>query len=77
MDGESVILEVKNNKTNEVLWSHTWEGKVKSEVISISLQDLKKEDEYAIWFTGTKINYAMVEAAFDSDLVQERTKPSR
>lgn len=77
MDGESVILEVKNNKTNEVLWSHTWEGKVKSEVISISLQDLKKEDEYAIWFTGTKINYATVEVAFDSDLVQQRTKPSR
>lgn len=77
MDGESVILEMKNNKTNEVLWSHTWEGEVKSEVISITLQDLKEEDEYAIWVTGTKINYAMVDIEFDSDLVQERTKPSR
>lgn len=25
MDGESLIVEVKNNRTNEVLWSNTWE----------------------------------------------------
>ena len=42
MDGESGILEVKNNKTNEVLWSNSWEENVKPETFTISLKDLKK-----------------------------------
>ena len=46
MDGESGILEVKNNKTNEVLWSNSWEENVKPETFTISLKDLKKDDEY-------------------------------
>ena len=66
MDGESGILEVKNNKTNEVLWSN-----------SISLKDLKKDDEYVVCFTGTKINQATIEITFESELVQEREKPLR
>ncbi|MCC0701266.1 DUF4624 family lipoprotein [Clostridioides sp. ZZV15-6383] len=57
MDGESGILEVKNNKTNEVLWSNTWEGNVKSETFPISLENLKKYSEYVVCFTGRKINY--------------------
>ena len=75
MDGENGILEVKNNKTKEVLWSSTWEGNVQSEAFSISLENLKKEDEYVACFTGTRINHATIEIAFESDFVQERETP--
>ena len=75
MDGESGILEVKNNRTDEILCSDIWEGTVKSETFSISLENLKKEDEYAVYFTGTKINHAAIAITFESDFVQEREKP--
>lgn len=75
MEGERGILEIKDNKTKEVLWSNTWEESVKSEVFSISLKSLKKENEYVISFTGTKIKHAAMEISFESDLVQEREKP--
>ena len=77
MDGESGILEVKNNKTNEVLWSNSWEENVKPETFTISLKDLKKDDEYVVCFTGTKINQATIEITFESELVQESEKPLR
>ena len=75
MDGGNGSLEVKNNKTNEVLWSETWETSVEEEAFSISLENLKKDDEYVICFTGTEINHATVEVAFNSDVVQERERP--
>ncbi len=75
MDGEKGILEVKNNKTNEVLWSKTWEQNVKSENFSVSLADLKKDDEYVVCFTGTKINQAKIKITFDNSLVEERERP--
>lgn len=77
MDGENIILEVKNNKTNVVLWSNEWKGNDKSESFTISLEDLKKEDEYVVCLTGRKINYATLEIIFDSSFVQERVKPLR
>lgn len=75
MDGENIILEVKNNKTKIVLWSNAWERNDKPEPFTISLEDLKKEDEYVICLTGRKINYAALEITFDSSFVQERAKP--
>ena len=77
MDGERIILEVKNNKTNEVLWSNTWNGAVRSESFLISLGSLTKDNEYVICLTGTKINYAAAGITFDSNFVQERVKPLR
>lgn len=77
MDGESIVLEVKNNKTKEVLWSKTWEENVKSEPLSITLKNLKKEDEYVVCLTGRKVNYAAIGITFDSGFVKEREKPSR
>ena len=77
MDGGNGSLEVKNNKTNEVLWSNSWEENVKPETFTISLKDLKKDDEYVVCFTGTKINQATIEITFESELVQEREKPLR
>lgn len=75
IDGESASLEVKDNKTNEVLWSNIWNESVDSETFTISLKNLKKENEYVVCFTGTKINNAKINITFDSDLVQEREKP--
>lgn len=77
MDGKSGILEVKNNKTKEILWSKMWEGAVKSESFSISLKNLKKADEYVVSFTGTEINHAAIKVAFECDSVQEREAPAR
>lgn len=75
MDGESGVLEVKDNKTNEVLWKKTWDKSIDKDIFTISLEDIKKEKEYAIFFTGTKINYANIVVTFKNDLVQEREKP--
>ena len=73
--GESIVLEVKNNKTNEVLWSKIWEEDVKSEPVSISLENLKTDDEYVVCLTGIIIDYAVLEITFDSNFVQERAMP--
>lgn len=75
LDGGSVILEVKNNKTKAVLWSNQWEENVKSAALSISLENLKKDDEYVLCLTGRKINYAAVEITFNSSFIQERARP--
>lgn len=74
-NGESGVLEVKDNKTNEVLWKKTWDKSIDNDIFTISLEDIKKEKEYAIFFTGTKINYANIVVTFKNDLVQEREKP--
>lgn len=52
------------------MWSDTGEASVQEEAFSISLENLKKDDEYAICFTGTKINHATIEVTFDSDVMQ-------
>lgn len=75
LNGESVILEVKNNKTKEILWSSTWDKEVQSDTFSISLKKVKSDEEYVVCLTGKKINHAAVEITFDSNLVQEKEKP--
>ena len=75
MDGEKGILEIKNNKTNEILWSNTWDGAVELTTFSISLDNLKKDDEYAVCFTGTGIKNTIISISFENDYVQEREKP--
>lgn len=67
MDGKRKTLEVKNNKTNEVLWSDTWEGMIESEMISIPLKNLKKDEEYTIYVTGRKVRNAAIEITYDVD----------
>ena len=37
MDGESAIVEIKDNKTDEVLWSNTWNKSVDNDKATISL----------------------------------------
>ena len=75
MDGQRGVLEVKNNKTHDVLWSGSWEGAIPSETFSVPLQDLKAADEYVVCFTGTGIRQADVTISFDDGAVQERETP--
>ena len=74
MDGERGILEVKDNKTDEVFWSNSWDGAVELTPFSVSLDNLKKDAEYVVCFTGTGIENAAIEIGFENACVQEREK---
>ena len=77
MDGESGIVEIKDRNSDEVLWSNTWNEKVSGDTVTVSLNNLQKEKEYDVRFTGTKINHAVVKVTFESELVQEKSRPSK
>lgn len=77
MDGERGIVEIKDNKTDEVLWENAWEESVENDTLAISLDNVQKDKEYAIWFTGTKIENAKITVTFESNLVQERERPEK
>ena len=77
MDGERGIVEIKDRNVDEVLWSNTWDEKVSGDTITVSLNNLQKEKEYDVRFTGTKINHAVVKVTFESELVQEKSRPSK
>lgn len=77
MDGESSIVEIKDRNADEVLWSNTWNENVSGDTVTVSLNHLQKEKEYVVRFTGTKINYAVVNVTFDCELVQEKSRPSK
>ena len=76
-DGESGIVEIKDRNSDEVLWSNTWNEKVSGDTVTVSLNNLQKEKEYVVRFTGTKINHAVVKVSFESELVQEKSRPSK
>ena len=76
LDGEHVKVEVKNNKTKDVLWNREYKGKVMAEDFSLSLKNLKAGDEYVVCMTGTRIERALLELSFASILVQERERPA-
>ena len=75
MKGESGLLEIADNNSDEVLWSNSWNSSVGNTSLTASLKSLQKEKEYVIRFTGTKIEYANIVAASESDLIKERTRP--
>lgn len=77
MDGESGIVEIKDRNEDEVLWSNTWDENVSGDTVTVSLNNLQKEKEYVVRFTGTKINHAVVKVTFESELVQEKSRPSK
>ena len=77
MDGERGIVEIKDRNSDEVLWSNTWDENVNGDTLSVSLNNLQKEKEYDVRFTGTKINHAVVNVTFESELVQEKSRPSK
>lgn len=77
MDGKSGIVEIRDNETDELIWANTWNENIENDTFTISLNDILKENEYVIRFVGSKINYAKIEVAFESDLVQERVRPRK
>ena len=77
MDGESGIVEIKDRNADEVLWSNTWDENVSADIVTVSLNNLQKEEEYVVLFSGTKINYALVKVTFESKLVQEKSRPPK
>ena len=77
MDGKSGIVEIRDNETDELIWANTWNESIENDTFTISLNDILKENEYVIRFVGSKINYAKIEVAFESDLVQERVRPRK
>ena len=77
MDGERGIVEIKDRNADEVLWSNTWNENASDKTVTVSLNNLQKEKEYDVRFTGTKINHAVVNVTFESELVQEKSRPSK
>ena len=77
MDGESGIVEIKDRDADEVLWSNTWDENVSGDTVTVSLNNLQEDKEYVVRFTGTKINYAVIKVTFESELVQEKSRPSK
>ena len=77
MDGERGIVEIKDRNADEVVWSNTWDENVNGDTLSVSLNNLQNEKEYVVRFTGTKINHAVVKVTFESELVQEKSRPSK
>ena len=77
MKGEEGILEIADNKTDNVLWRSVWHGTVDTTASKALLKDLETDREYVIRFTGTKIEYAAITAVSDSDTIQERERPEK
>lgn len=77
MNGESGTVEIKERNHDEILWTHTWEADVNDTVFPISISSLQKGKEYVVRFTGTKIKHAIVKVTFDSDVIQEKDRPSK
>ncbi len=76
MEGASGRVEIKENKTDEILWSHTWDKNVDNETSAVTLKNLSKRKEYVISFTGTGIAHAVARVTFQSDSVQEKVRPA-
>ncbi|WP_303202255.1 DUF4624 family lipoprotein [Raoultibacter timonensis] len=76
-NGGSVVLEIKNNRTNEVLWSNAWRGDVESGTFSVTLEDLRAADEYVVCLIGREMHHATLGIAFDGAFVRERAMPLR
>lgn len=73
--GEDLRLEIKNNKTKEILWSEAWEKHREAEIFPIILKDLSKDEEYVMTLTGKGIQSTVVSITFDNRNVQERERP--
>ncbi|MCB7065050.1 MAG: DUF4624 domain-containing lipoprotein [Clostridium sp.] len=76
-DGERGIVEIKDRNAGEVLWSNTWNENASGKTVTVSLNNLQKEKEYVVGFTGTTINHAVAKVTFESELVQEKSRPSK
>ncbi|QNM05594.1 DUF4624 family lipoprotein [Qiania dongpingensis] len=72
MDGERGRVEIKDRNSDEILWSKIWDENVSDDTFTILLENLQKEKEYVVQFTGTKIKYAVVKISFDGNLFKKK-----
>lgn len=77
MEGESGTLEIADNETEEVLWSETWNENTEITKFVVSLNEMDKDKEYVVRFTGTKIQYAKIVVTSEDKLIRERTRPGK
>lgn len=75
MKGESGQLQIADNETQHVFWSQEWNEDVDKTELIVPLDQLEKDRDYVIRFTGIKIEYAKVVVASENKLVREREKP--
>ncbi len=74
IESESSVLEILDNETDEVLWRAELQENENDKVI-VPLKSLKKDKEYVIKFTGTKIEYVKIIISSNNKLIKERVKP--
>ena len=77
MDGERGMVEIKDRNADDILWSNTWDKNVDGDTDTITLNNLHKDKDYVVRFTGTKINHAVVTVTFENEMVQEKARPSK
>lgn len=75
MQGESGVLEIADNETEQVYWGDNWSGNVEYMQFTATLNALDKEKEYVVRFTGAKISNAKIVIDCDNSLVSERERP--
>lgn len=74
IESENSILEVLDNETDEVLWRAELQDNENDKII-VPLKSLKKNKEYVIKFTGTKIKHVKIIISSDNKLIKEKAKP--
>lgn len=75
MEGKTGLLEIADNNTDEVVWSEAWNENTDKTTMNVLLENVKKETEYVIRFTGTGIEHAKIEMTSKDNLFRERAKP--
>lgn len=75
MEGEKGVLEIADNETKEVVWSNTWTENTDKTTVPVTLENLAKEKEYVVRFTGTQIKHAKIVLTSENSLVKERERP--
>lgn len=75
MKGKTGTLEILDNETEQSIWNDTWNSDVDKVEFTISLENLEKEKNYIIRFTGIEVSYVKIIMTSESSLIKEREKP--
>lgn len=77
MQGETAILEIEDDESDEVVWSDEWNGTVGKTEFVIPLDGLEKDKVYTVRLTGYEIEHAKLVITSEDNLVKERERPQR
>ena len=76
-EGLEGILEIADNNTKEVLWRDTWDETTKDRNVVATLNNIDKDLEYVISFTGRGIKNTKIDISSDNEFIKERVKPEK